>query len=146
MTSEHEPDWMRDKRLKDEEARMVQLENNVGAIRTQVDAIKELFDEERKLRRAAEAALLAHEEDDSSKFSSIDSRLQGAQTQLSTVVATLERIEKKVDSHEPRLKDLEDTETGRSATGRFIRNSWTQVGIGAGIGGTLVGLYSLLVS
>ena len=124
---------------------MVQLESNVAAIKAQTDSIREMFDEERKLRRRAEEALLVHEADDATKFSSIDSRLQGAQTQLSTINATLERIERKVDSVEPRIKSLEEDRTGRTAVARWLRSAWVQLGIGVSIGGTLVGAITLLV-
>lgn len=142
--SEHEPDWMRDKRLKDEEARMVNLESNVKATRDQTEAIHEMFVEERKLRRAAEEALLKHESDDATKFSSIDSRLQGTQTQLSTITDTVKRIESLVTAIEPRIKTLEDDSTGRSAVTRWLKSTWVQLGIGASVGATLMGLYTLL--
>ncbi len=142
--TEHEPEWMRDKRLRDEEARMVLIEANVSAIRQQTDAIRELFEEERRQRRRAEERLEEHEQSDSTKFSSIDSRLQGTQTQLSTINETLVRIERKVDSVDPRIKALEDDAVGRSAVGRWLRNAWVQIGIGASIGGSLVGFYTLV--
>ncbi len=144
MSEQHEPEWMRDKRLRDEEARMVLLESNVAATKAQTEAIHEMFVEERKFRRAAEDALLKHENDDASKFNSIDSRLQGTQTQLATINETLTRIEHKVDGHEPRLKSLEDETAGRTAVTRWLRSAWVQLGIGASIGGTLVGAYTLL--
>ncbi len=142
--NEHEPEWMRDKRLRDEEARMVLLESNVKAIRDQTDAIRELFEEERKQRRAAEEALERHERSDHEKFASIDSRLQSTQTQLTTMTETLGRIERKVDSHEPRLSGLEDESKGRTAVTKWLRLAWVQLGIGAGIGGSLVTLYVLI--
>lgn len=136
---------MRDKRLKDEEARMVLIESNVAATRQQTDAIRELFEEERRQRRRAEERLEEHEQTDLSKFTSIDSRLQGAQTQLSTINDTLARIERKVDSVEPRIKTLEDDATGRTAVARWLRSAWVQLGIGASIGGSLVGAYAVLM-
>lgn len=143
--AEHEPEWMRDARLKGEEARMVQLEANVKATKDQTDAIHEMFVEERKARRAAEAALERHELSDTEKFASIDNRLRGAQDQLGLITDTLKRIEQKVDGHEPRLKTLEDDATGRTAVARWLRSAWVQLGIGASIGGTLVGVYALLI-
>lgn len=147
MTAEHEPDWMRDARLKGEEARMVRVEADVGAIKVSAEATHELLLEERKARRAAESALANHEADDTSKFASIDSRLQGTQTQLSTTTATLDRIEKKIDNvaadHESRMKALEDDATGRTAVARWLRSAWVQLGIGASIGASLVGLYTV---
>lgn len=146
--SEHEPEWMRDKRLRDEEARMVQLEANVQTIKTQGESVLALFQEERKSRRAAEEALQRHEADDSSKFASIDTRLMGTQTQLSTIISTLERLERTVTTgdadHEKRIKALEDDLTGRSAIMRFMRSTWAQFGIGGAIGGTLVALYTVV--
>ena len=144
--SEHEPEWMRDKRLRDEEARMVQLEGNVAATKTSVEAIREMFEEERRMRRRVEEAVLSHETDDASKFSSIDSRLQGTQTQLSTIAETLKRIESKVDGQEPRIKSLEENELGRTAVQRFLKNAWAQVGIGASIGGALAAIYFQLAT
>ncbi len=138
--SEHEPEWMRDKRLRDEEARMVLIESNVTAIRQQTDAIRQLFEEERKQRRRAEERLEEHEQSDNTRFASIDSRLQGTQTQLSTIIEKLTAIEK----YEPRIKALEDDAVGRTAVGRWLRNAWVQIGIGVSIGGTLVGLYTVL--
>ena len=147
--AEHEPEWMRDKRLRDEEARMVLIESNVAAIRAQTDAIKQLFDEERNQRRRAEERLEEHEQSDNTRFSSIDSRLQGIQTQLSTINDTQSRIEKKVDTgaadHESRIKTLEDDATGRTAVTRWLHLAWVQLGIGASIGATLVGAYALIV-
>ena len=143
--SEHEPEWMRDKRLRDEEARMVQLESNVASIERTTTAIRELFEDERRARRAAEAALLQHENEDATKFNSIDSRLQGIQTQLSTISDTQKRIEEKVASGDGRIKALEEESAGRTAVARWLRSAWVQIGIGASIGGTLVGAYALLV-
>jgi chromosome segregation ATPase len=146
--SEHEPEWMRDKRLKDEEARMVQIESHVGSIKTTMEAIRESFEEERKLRRRAEERLEEHEHSDNTRFSSIDSRLQGIQTQLSTINDTQSRIEKKVDTgaadHEARIKILESDAIGHTAVTRWLRLAWVQLGIGVSIGGTLVGAYALL--
>lgn len=139
-----EPAWQRDKRLKDEEARMVRVEEDIAAIRRQTDSMLELFQEERKLRRQAEEALLKHEQDDSSKFASIDSRLQGIQTQLSAISTTNARIEQKVDQVEPRLKALEDDSTGRTAVQRFLSSTWTHMAAGGGIVAALAALYSLL--
>ncbi len=137
MTQEHEPEWMRDKRLRDEESRMVLLETNVAATRVQADAIHEMFVEERKLRRAAEEALLKHETDDASKFASIDNRLQGIQNQLTSISSTTDRTEN-------RLKVLEDANLGRTAITRWLQSAWVQLGIGAGVGSTLVALYALI--
>jgi predicted nuclease with TOPRIM domain len=142
--SEHEPEWMRDKRLRDEEARMVQLESNVASIERTTTAIRELFEEERRARRAAEAALLNHEQEDATKFSSIDSRLQGIQTQLSSISDTQKRIEDKVAAGDGRIQALEDDKIGRTAVARWLRSAWVQMGIGASIGGTLVGVYALV--
>ncbi len=141
---EHEPNWQRDARLKAEESRMVKLESNVLAIRGQTTAIRELFDEERKQRRAAEEALERHERADSEKFASIDSRLQGAQAQLAGINDILKRIESKVDGHEPRISGLEDDRKGRTAVAMWLRSAWVQLGIGGGVGGTLVALYTVL--
>lgn len=138
--NEHEPDWMRDKRLKDEEARMVLIETNVAAIRQQTDAIRELFEEERRQRRRAEDRLEEHEQSDATKFASIDSRLQGTQTQLSTIIEKLSAIER----YESRIKALEDDAVGRTAVGHWLRNAWVQLGIGASVGGTLVGFYAVI--
>lgn len=144
---EHEPNWMRDKRLKDEEARMVRVEEDLSAIKRSSEATHELLIEERKARRAAEEALLKHEGDDTTKFASIDSRLQGTQTQLSTTTATLERIEKKLDGvtvdTNNRLKALEDGETGRTAVQRFLGSAWTHMAAGGSIVAALAGLYKL---
>ncbi len=146
--TEHEPEWMRDARLKGEEARMVQLEKNVERIATNMDAIREANDEERRLRRKAEEALLKHEADDSSKFASIDSRLQGFQNQMSSVSDTLVRIEgavkTKSDDHEQRLGALEDSAAGASAVARFIRSAWVQFVAGAGLMAALVSVYTAL--
>ena len=146
--SEHEPEWLRDKRLKDEEARMVQIESNVVSIKTTMEAIRESFEEERKMRRRAEERLESHEQSDNTRFSSIDSRLQGIQTQLSTMNDTQSRIEKKVDTgaadHDLRIKKLEDDAVGRTAVARWLRSAWVQLGIGASIGATLVGAYALI--
>lgn len=143
-----EPGWMRDKRLRDEEARMVRVEDDIKATRTSSEATHELLLEERKARRAAEEALAKHEQDDAAKFSSIDSRLQGTQTQLSTIIQTLERLEHTVSTgaadHEGRIKVLEDDSLGRNAIEKFLRNAWVQVGIGAGIGSSLMGIYMAL--
>ncbi len=146
--SEHEPEWMRDKRLRDEEARMVLIESNVVSIKTTMEAIRESFEEERKMRRRAEERLAEHEQSDDNRFSSIDSRLQGIQSQLSTMNETQTRIEKKVDTgaaaHDVRIKALEDDAVGHTAVARWMRLAWVQLGIGVSIGGTLVGAYALL--
>ena len=145
MSEQHEPEWMRDKRLRDEEARMVQLESNVASIERTTTAIRELFEEERRARRAAEAALLNHENEDATKFNSIDSRLSGIQAQLSTISDTQKRIEFNVAAGDNRIKTLEDESKGRTAVARWLRSAWVQMGIGASIGSTLVGAYALLV-
>ncbi len=127
---------------------MVQMESSVFRMATAMEALKESFDEERKQRRKQEEALLKHEGDDSTKFASIDNRLMGTQTQLTTINDILTRIERSVTSghadHESRLQTLEDDATGRTAVGRWLRSAWVQIGIGASIGGTLVGAYTVL--
>lgn len=147
--TQDEPIWMRETRLRGEEARMVQLESNVAAIRQQADAIRELFEEERRQRRKAEERLEEHEQSDNTKFASIDSRLQGTQTQLTTIITTLERLERTVKTgdaeHETRLKALEADASGRTAVARWLRSAWVLIGIGASIGGSLVGAYTVLV-
>ena len=147
--TEHEPEWMRDQRLRGEEARMVLIESNVAATKASAEATHELLLEERKARRAAEDSLNRHEADDISRFSSIDSRLQGMQTQFSTVIDTLARLERTVTTgaadHENRIKTLEEDRAGRTAVARWLRSAWVQLGIGASIGGTLVGVYTLIV-
>ncbi len=146
--NDHEPEWERDRRLKMEEARLILLEKNLERIATNLDAIKEANDEERRLRRKAEEALLKHEADDSSKFASIDSRLQGFQNQMSSVADTLVRIEGAVktkgDDHESRLQLLEVAATGSSAVARFIRSAWVQFVAGAGLMAALVSVYTAL--
>lgn len=141
MSSEHEPDWMRDKRLRDEEARMVRVEEDIRAIKEQTGAIKELFDEERRVRRRAEERLEAHETSDNQKFSSIDSRLMGTQTQLTSIAETLNRIEGKVEGNEHRLGALEDVNKGQNAVQRFVQSAWVQFTAGVGLAGTLIGIY-----
>ena len=141
---EHEPNWMRDKRLRDEEARMVRVEEDLRSIKASAEATHELLLEERKSRRAAEAALLNHENDDASKFASIDSRLQGIQNQLSQISTSNERIERKVDLGEGRIKKLEDGEAGRTAVQRFLSSTWTHMAAGGGVAALAVALYSLL--
>ena len=147
--AEHEPEWMRDKRLRDDEARLVLIESNSTATRQQVDAIKELLQEERRARRVAEEALLNHEREDSIKFSSIDSRLQGMQNQFSAVLDSLARLERTVTSgtadHETRIQTLEEDKLGRTAVARWLRSAWVQLGIGVSIGGTLVGAIALFM-
>ena len=116
---------------------MVQLEANVAAIKAQTDAIRELFEEGQRSRRKADERLEEHEKSDNQKFASIDSRLQGFQTQMSTVVDSLARIEGKI-------KPLENELLSRSAVGRFLQNAWVQVGIGAGLAGAMVAVYNAL--
>jgi predicted nuclease with TOPRIM domain len=123
---------------------MVQLEGNITAIRAQLDAIKALFDDERNSRRRAEARLEAHEASDNAKFTSIDSRLQGVQSQLSLISDTSKRIEGKVNDFEPRLKILEESSMSRTAVKRFLENAWAQVILGAGATGAAISIYSAL--
>ncbi len=142
--SEHEPEWMRDKRLRDEEARMVQLENNVIATKNQVDAIRELFEDERKSRRRAEERLEEHEQSDNTKFASIDTRLMGMQVQLASINDTGKSTESIVKAFEPRLKALEDANLGHTAVQRFLANAWAQMALGAGLMGSIVAIYTAM--
>jgi len=135
--SEHEPEWERDRRLKAEESRLVRLEQNVQATRTQADAIREMLDEERKSRRVAEERLEKHEADDAHRFASIDSRLMGTQTQLSTILDKLSVL----DKFDNRIQVLEEDKLGRTAVERFLKSAWAQLAMGITVGAALMGLY-----
>jgi RimJ/RimL family protein N-acetyltransferase len=126
----------RDRRVRGEEARMVQLEERVKAIH-------ELMIDERRNRIVYEETLNKHQQQDEQKFSSIDSRMQGFQTQISTITDTLNRIEKSLvgdDGLSNRVKTLEDEGVGRSAVQRFLDSTWTRFLGGASFGLALAGL------
>ena len=136
MTME-EASWQRDKRLRDEEARLVRFEEHLGAVDDRTKATHELLLEERGSRRRAEEEFAKHMAEDDRRFSSIDSRLQGIQAQLSTISDTLNRTDS-------RLKTIEAGESDRSAVQKFLSSTWTHIVGGGGVVAAGVALVKLL--
>lgn len=135
-----EPAWQREARLKGDEARMVRLEERIAAVH-------ELLLDERKARQNYEATLEKHQQQDETRFASIDSRMQGFQTQISTVAETLARIEKKLDGEGGlinRVKELEEDGLARTAVQRFLDSAWAHLLAGATVGISLAGLLHVL--
>lgn len=93
----------RDRRIRDEEARMVRVEERL-------DAVHQLLLDERNRRGADRAVVDEHIHQDELRFASIDSRLQGQQTQLTQISESVLRIERSLTSDgglEPRLRTVE---------------------------------------
>ncbi len=130
----------RDRRIRGEEARMVQLEERVKAIH-------ELMIDERRARIVYEDSLNKHQQLDDSRFASIDSRMQGFQTQISGVTDTLNRIEKSLVGENgiiSRLKIVEEEGLGRTAVQRFLNSAWAHLLAGAAVGIAAAGLLHTL--
>jgi hypothetical protein len=109
---------------------MVQLEERVKAIH-------ELMIDERRARQVYEATLDKHQQADDARFASIDSRMQGFQTQISAATDTLNRIEKSLVGENGianRLAAVEGEWTARTAVQRFLSSAWTHTLAGAGVG------------
>lgn len=136
MTDE-EATWQRDKRLKDEEARLVRFEEHLSTVDDRTKATHELLVEERGSRRRAEEEFAKHMVEDDRRFTSIDSRLQGTQAQLSTISDTLLRID-------TRLKTIETGDANRTAVQKFLSNTWTHIVGGGGVVAAGVALVKLL--
>lgn len=77
----------RERRIRGEEARMVRLEERL-------QAVHELMLDERGKREEGRRALTEHQAQDDQRFTSIDSRLQGQQTQLTQIAESIIRIER----------------------------------------------------
>ncbi len=101
--SENETAAERDRRVRGEEARTVRIEERL-------QAVHELMLDERAKRARAEDRLNDHQQHDELRFTSIDSRLQGQQTQLTQMAESLIRIERGVTGDgglEPRMRRIE---------------------------------------
>lgn len=93
----------RDRRIRSEEARMVRVEERL-------DSVHELLLDERSKRSADRITLADHTHDDELRFASIDSRLQGQQTQLTQIAESVLRIERSLITDgglESRLRNIE---------------------------------------
>jgi hypothetical protein len=135
-----EPVWQREARLKGDEARMVRVEQRL-------DAVHELLMDQRLRRGEDRESLNEHLKLDDQRFASIDSRLQGFQTQLSSASETLGRIEKTLTGDEgvlPRIAFLETGETRRTAVSRFLGSAWFHISLGATTVLAVVALYTVL--
>ncbi len=136
MVMSEETPAERDRRVRGEEARMVRMEERL-------DAVHELLVDLRRERARDRDELNKHLELDDKRFSSIDSRLQGFQTQITTMTDSLNRIEKGLTGTEGltnRVQVLEDGERDRSAVQRFLASTWTHVIAGAGLSCALIGV------
>lgn len=110
--SEPETSAERDRRIRGEEARLVRFEERLAAVH-------ELLLDERAKRGDDRRALIDHQQQDEQRFTSIDSRLQGQQTQLTQMAESLIRIERSLTGEggiDPRIRKLE-TVQGNWAAG-----------------------------
>lgn len=130
--SENETPAERDRRIRGEEARLVRFEEAVKALR-------ELLTDERSKRAEDKKALGEHMHEDEQRFASIDSRLQGQQTQLSQIAESTLRIERSLTSDggiEQRLRKVEAVQGNWSAGWKALTAA---AAFGAGIA-TIVGV------
>ena len=101
----------RDRRIRGEEARMVRVEEHL-------DAVHELLLDERAKRGLDRVTLAEHTHEDELRFVSIDSRLQGQQTQLTQIAESVLRIERSLTAEggiEIRLRSMEKVRDNWSA-------------------------------
>ena len=124
----------RDRRIRGDEARLVRLEERL-------EAIHELLKDERVRREETRRMLGEHTHQDEERFASIDSRLQGQQTQLSQIAESAIRIERSLTSDsglEARLHKVE-TVQGNWAAG------WKALTAAATVGAALATVTGVLV-
>ena len=124
--SESETSADRDRRIRYEEARVVRIEERLGAVH-------ELLLDERGKRGEDRRSLSEHTQQDEQRFASIDSRLQGQQTQLTQMVESLSRIERSLTGDggiEGRVRKVE-TVQGNWAAG------WKALAAAAAVGAAL---------
>ena len=134
MTSERETQPERDRRIRSEVERQVRMEE-------QLKAIHDIVLDERSKRGEDRRVFGEHTLQDDQKFTSIDSRLQGQQTQLSTINESLIRIERSLAGDgglEPRLRKLE-TALGNWSAG------WKALTAAAALGATIATMIGVLV-
>ena len=132
--SENETPAERDRRIRGEEARVVRIEERL-------QAVHELLIDERSKRGEDRRALTEHQAQDEQRFTSIDSRLQGQQTQLTQMAESLIRIERSLtgnDGLDDRLKKIE-TVQGNWAAG------WKALTAAAAFGATLATIIGVLI-
>ncbi len=135
-----EPAWQRDARLKGDEARMVRMES-------QVSAIHDLLVEYRRKQDSDRSEMEQHFIKDDQRFASIDSRLQGFQTQISALNSTADRIEKILSGDEGlvnQVKVLSDDKKAHAAITGFLGSTWTHLAGGGGLVLFIVALYTFI--
>lgn len=124
----------RDRRIKGEEARLVRFEERLAAVH-------ELLLDERGKREEGRKALVQHEHEDETRFASIDSRLQGQQTQLTQIAESTIRIERSLTHEggiEARLRRVE------AVQGNFVAG-WKALAAAAGMGAAIATIAAVLV-
>ena len=125
-----ENNYQRDERIRSEEARLVRIEEALKRIENgQIEAL---------------GTLNEHLPKDDERFSSIDSRLQGIQNQLTTL---LEKQAAIID-HEKRIKILEHINDNRSRVWKTIETEWkiivTTIATTATIIGIILGILNFI--
>ncbi len=124
----------RDRRIRGEEARTVRIEERLAAVH-------ELLIDERSKRGEDRRALTEHQQQDEQRFTSIDSRLQGQQTQLTQMAESLIRIERSLTGDggvDQRLRKLETVQGNWSA-------GWKALTAAAAIGAAIATVAGVLV-
>ena len=132
--SESETSADRDRRIRYEEARVVRIEVRLGAVH-------ELLLDERGKRGEDRRSLMEHTQQDEARFASIDSRLQGQQTQLTQVAESLIRIERVLTGEtgiESRIRHVESVQGNWSA-------GWKALTTAAAFGATLATIIGILI-
>lgn len=103
MTNERgESRWERDKRMREEEARMVRLEDTLTAQKEIMQAAREDF-------RVVGEAVANHASKDEDRFASVDNRLMSTTSQLSGIQAQLSTISQQLGE----LVDQKKIQNGR---------------------------------
>lgn len=143
MVNEETP-TERDRRIRGEEARMVRFEEGIKRVETRVDSVHELLVDVRRRGTDDQEELAKHMHTDEERFSSIDSRLQGQQTQLTQINETVLDIKRFLTSEggiDHRLRKVESTQSNWSA-------GWTALTaaaiVGAAISAIVIALVNLL--
>lgn len=130
----NETEAERDRRIRGEEARLVRFEEAVKALR-------ELLTDERAKRAEDKRELGEHMHEDEQRFSSIDSRLQGQQTQLTQIAESTLRIERSLTSEggiEQRLRKIETSQSNWSAGWKALTAAATFGAAIATVAGVLI--------
>lgn len=119
--------------------RAVRNEARLQKIERTGEATHDLMEEVRKDAKAHRETLTAHLGEDNQRFASIDTRLQGFQTQLSMMSDSVQRIERSTEHLERAARDSRNFWAA-------LRTQWAFVAGGAMFASTMIGMAVALIS